>query len=382
MTIRNEPNAPDGLDTLAADVEQQEVAALVKLIRFMNHSHELDELDASNERWEGYKDNIGANTRSPAIVGEPGASKQAALRANIVKAEANYTTWHSALEAEKARLIEDGEAVTQTLTGLARDGGDEEADRDKKQDDALDMQASNRLYEKKIKQLSKARKKLDTLTKKGATAEVLEAATLRLRQLILEAGMFANEAMVTRGASNFVVYGTQVAVDMDPNATIRMTEAQFFHAFTEQLADTVKEFGHFKTMKEGIYKGGKYLMRMTLAFDQLGVPPGGIPSLAELRTLGDWAMAAKGMSEDDLDVNQKQTQLGNFLETQFGGTYPADADPAAFIDNVVVPFGAAVTSQYKMKAVDTSDQMRDGRVQGVGQGAALGQLRTNAGLDD
>ena len=369
MTIEQEPNVPAGLDTDEVDARNQDIAAYVKLIRFMTHSGDY----RGNARWQAYRASLGCGEDVDVV------DRPAKLNGNLLVAEARYDMWREALVKMKAKLRQDGVAAEDTLRTLTS-----AQDAQHKTDDALDMQASNRLYEEKIETLKDLRATLEELAADETADEaVISATAIQLRQAILEAGMFANEAMVTRGASNFVVYGTQVAGDVGADK-IEMTEQQFYQAFTEQLADTIKEFGHYKTLGAGLLKGGKYLMRMTLAADQLsGVTEAQIPFMAQLRSLGDYAMAAKGM--EDPSQEDKQSALGKVVNSQVGSQIDNDLNNVnGFIDNVVMPFGTGVTNAYQFaKSQERSGslearggQIKQGQVKGAGQDAALEKLRT------
>lgn len=367
MSIGQEPNVPAGLDTDEIDGRNQDIAAYVKLIRFMTHSGDY----RGNARWQAYRASLGCGEDVDVV------DRPAKLNGNLLVAEARYDTWREALIRMKAKLREDGVAAEDTLRTLTS-----AQDAQHKTDDALDMQASNRLYEEKIEKLKELRATLEELAAdESADEAVISATAIELRQVILEAGMFANEAMVTRGASNFVVYGTQVAGDVGAEQ-IEMTEQQFYQAFTEQLADTIKEFGHYDTLGAGLLKGGKYLMRMTLAADQLsGVTQGAIPFMAQLRSLGDYAMAAKGM--DDPSQEDKQTALGTVVNRLVGTQIDDLEDVNGFIDKVVMPFGTGVTNAYQLaKAREESGsvaarggEIKQGQVKGAGQDAALEDLQ-------
>jgi hypothetical protein len=321
MTPTSEPNAPESLPKDETDANQQDVASMIKLIRFLSHGHELPLRIPADNRWAMYKAKL---TMTPA------------LTTKIVTAETGYRKWFTELELEKAAVARGAEAVIDS-TLMA-------ADHAKKLTDAIDIRASNRLYEKKIKQLIAARQELADANAAHVPAAAVLGIARRVRQIVLEAGMFANEAMITAGASQFVVFGTQVGLKKEKaigkSVTFTLTEAQFFHAFTEQLADTIKEFTHFDRLDDGLLKGGKYLMRMTLAADQLDGVKGNqaqIANMAKLRKLGDYAMTAKNMTRS---VEDKQKIMGLAL-TESG----LPAAKKEFLE-VIAQFGADVTNAY------------------------------------
>ena len=337
MSMTSEPNAPKGLVQDKKDSGQQEVAAMIKLIRFLSHGHDLPETIPPEHPWAKYKARLTEGT----------------MVATLMAAEIGYRLWFKQLTEEKAKIVVSGESsVDAALRGL-KDG-------EKLAEGATDMRASNRLYEQKIEQLIAARQELAAAKKENVAPEELLGIAHRVRQLVLEAAMFANEAMITAGASQFVVFGTQLglkkATALNKDVRVTLTEAQFFHAFTEQLADTIKEFGHFDNLDDGLLKGGKYLMRMTLAADQLDGVKGNqanIANMAKLRKLGDYAMTAKNMSGT---VENKRLVMAHALdESGLAGAKTAakETRKEALLD-VIAQFGADVTNAYQAAKSDVT----------------------------
>ncbi len=354
MHVAQEKNVPEGFDANVADVKNQEVATLVKMLRFMCHGEEC----AGNPRWEAYKSGLGC--------GEGQEDGNEDLDENLALAEERYEVWRTALEDERQKILDEGAAEVDTLKGITS-----KKDADDKQEASLDIQASNRLYEKKALELEALRNELKQLAEAGDADKQMKVA-IQLRQAILEAGMFANEAMISRGASNLVVFGTQEGVKAGVSA-IELTEAQYYHAFNEQLADTVKEFGHYKgDLGAGLLKGGKYLMRMALAMDQLGID---LPANAEaLRQLGTYSIVAKAM--EDKSSGQKTAALAKLMKSTLGFEV---ADTDGFIDRVIIPFGAEVSKRYKDKNGEGSSALKKSAVapegQDVAQDILLGLMR-------
>ena len=312
MTTTSEPNAPASLPQDKDDSAQQEVAAMIKLIRFLSHSHDLPD-----DAWNAYKAKLASNRQ---------------MMTTVALAESGYRKWYAALTLEKHRISKSADAVVDA-TLMA-------TDHVHKLEAAIDMRASNRLYEAKIKELIAARQQLAEAATAGVAAEGLLGLARRVRQIVLEAAMFANEAMITAGASQFVVFGTQLGLKKNASG-ISLTEGQLFHAFTEQLADTIKEFGHFDNLADGLLKGGKYLMRMTLAADQLdGVrtasPP--ITNLETLRMLGDYAMTGKNMAGT---IDAKLSVMQHAL------TDSGIASDKKTLVAAIAQFGADVTNAYQ-----------------------------------
>lgn len=347
MDVATEANMPGNIATEEKDADQQEVAAMIKLLRFMTNGGDYK----TNGDWAKYK---------AGVIGDGEGPENKATKKKVAEAELRYDKWRFDLWQAKQLLLRSGEVAVDTLAAIDPDEGG------KKAAAALDMQASNRLYEIKIERLKSLRAQLAVLAAADQKDHALIRSTaIELRQVILEAGMFANEAMVTAGASNFVVFGTQVGAKSDTLADaskgikektgedvkvgkvqIRLTEAQFYHAFTEQLADTLKEFHHFETLDEGLWKGGKYLMRMTLAADQLdGVKEANVENYEKLRTLGDYAMTAKNMNGTMPDI---LAVLWKAIQKEFPSFHDKAHDLHEFT-GIVVKFGVDVAAAYKAK---------------------------------
>ena len=153
----------------------------------------------------------------------------------------------------------------------------------------IQMQASNRIYEAKLKVIKVRRKKLNAkigtfnslVDNEGVPVEVsngpsveklqteIDALLFELREMVSEAALYSNEAYITDGAVNHTVVGLQIG------QSIIMKKGHMLNAVTENMADTLKEIGrHGKNIGEASYKASKYSWRMCDAIRNLDLDLG------------------------------------------------------------------------------------------------------------
>jgi hypothetical protein len=150
------------------------------------------------------------------------------------------------------------------------------------------MEAANRIYEQKLATIHAERQVLkETLAEYAkydyrdmlgadpqlavtAATEVprlgarIDRALLRLRALIAEAAMYANEASMTDATVSHVVLGLQMGREIDQQ------KVEGINAVHENLGDVMKEAGRYPTFGQAAFKSGKYMMRMADAGKNLG----------------------------------------------------------------------------------------------------------------
>jgi hypothetical protein len=150
------------------------------------------------------------------------------------------------------------------------------------------MEAANRIYEQKLATIHAERQVLkETLAEYAkydyrdmlgadpqlavtAATEVprlgarIDRALLRLRALIAEAAMYANEASMTDATVSHVVLGLQMGRQIDQQ------KVEGINAVHENLGDVMKEAGRYPTFGQAAFKSGKYMMRMADAGKNLG----------------------------------------------------------------------------------------------------------------
>ena len=139
--------------------------------------------------------------------------------------------------------------------------------------ESLKMQASNRVYERKLLAISEQREALKTLLEKANAAPAsairerdVEDLLSKLRSVISEAALWSNEAYVTDAAVNHTVVGLQIG------AAISQTVDELLIAVTENAADAIKESRrHSDHAWEAAYKSAKYVWRMTDAAKNAGL---------------------------------------------------------------------------------------------------------------
>jgi hypothetical protein len=136
------------------------------------------------------------------------------------------------------------------------------------------MVAANRIYEEKLAEIHVLRKALKeriatyeraSVADKAATGLDVDMLLLRLRSLIAEAAMYANEASLTDATVHHVVVGLQGAKEIDQQ------KAGAINSVHENLADVLKEAGrHGPDLGAAAFKSGKYMLRLADAAKNLG----------------------------------------------------------------------------------------------------------------
>ena len=137
------------------------------------------------------------------------------------------------------------------------------------------MVAANRLYEEKLATIHAERQKLkaalaeyeynDMLGADPGLGARIDKSLLRLRALIADAAMYANEASMTDATVSHVVLGLQAGKE------IEQQKAEGLNAMHENLADVMKECGRYgPELGPAAFKSGKYMMRMADAAKNLG----------------------------------------------------------------------------------------------------------------
>lgn len=174
--------------------------------------------------------------------------------------------------------------------------------------------SSNRVYERKLEELSKLRKEVkeaiaryDEMAKKpnnqgtsssGMTAlnGLIEVKLKALRKLVSECALFSNEAYVTDAAVYHAVVGLQGG-----NA-IEQTKAESMQAVTENMGDALKEISrHNNSLGEAAFKSGKYIWRMADAAKNMGFSR--IPGVNELYDAG-YTIANDIKGQEGVDEKQ------------------------------------------------------------------------------
>ncbi|HCH66890.1 MAG: hypothetical protein CL927_09000 [Deltaproteobacteria bacterium] len=299
------------LDKADEDAMRQEEWALVKLRLYM-----------SDGEWATYKSSVDPEDMHAR---------------EFARAEEKYREYRQTLHEEMETQLGDtldvaddvAETGAQQIQSTARAATDTEADAEN-----LAMASSNRVYERKLREVREMRETIETRKaayQKGAddgmTKEELAAIKLeidrtlgQLRELLSECSLYANEAYVTSGGVNQAVVGMQIG------RPVELRGADAMNAVHENYADTLKEIGrHGGSLGEAAYKAGKYMWRMAEAIRSLGY--GDIPGVVALFDLG--YLAAKVLKSDEMNGVNKEEQAARQAIFKLGLSDDAEAGALA-----------------------------------------------------
>ncbi|MBD2542506.1 hypothetical protein [Planktothricoides raciborskii] len=211
------------------------------------------------------------------------------------------------------------------------------------------MGSSNRVYERKLQEVSQLRKELkDAIARynnmveqgdNGGTAfggvtglEMLngyiEVKLKALRKLVSESALFSNEAYVTDAAVYHAVVGLQGG-----NA-IEQSKAESMQAVTENMGDALKEISrHNDTLGEAAFKSAKYIWRMADAAKNMGFST--ISGVNDLYEVG-YSIANEIKGQGNVDEKQASEAKMNTIGITTGSQLVAK----------VLTVGTAVRRQY------------------------------------
>lgn len=279
-----------------ADADLQRVWSLVKMRFYM-----------TGNEWNEYVQSAGISS------------------ATLAQVTLRYDQYMSDLQDkmhEAAQLVVVADAKTKTGSAVIEAHAQAIGKQAKLDPENVKMEASNRLYEKRLEQMAELRTKVQqqiALRKqwldsgKGKDAEALDAAIdgnlAILRDLISECSMFANEAYLTDGGVNHAVVGLQSKVG------IAQTKSESMDAFNENAADSLKEIArHSGSLGEAAYKAGKYLWRMADAAQNMGVKDADVAALFK----AGFHLANKIKGSDDATQAELEQKAGAFLVQTVG----------------------------------------------------------------
>jgi predicted RNA-binding protein Jag len=177
--------------------------------------------------------------------------------------------------------------------------------------------SSNRVYERKLEELSKLRQELKeaiarynemvekpdnnnqgtSLSAVTALNGYIEVKLKALRKVVSECALFSNEAYVTDAAVYHAVVGLQ------GGKAIEQTKAESMQAVTENMGDALKEISrHNDTLGEAAFKSGKYIWRMADAAKNMGFSR--IPGVNDLYEVG-FTIANEIKGQEEIDEQQQ-----------------------------------------------------------------------------
>jgi hypothetical protein len=204
-------------------------------------------------------------------------------------AELEYNTFkitveQAIVEAENAAQEETTKATSQKIakqkkSAFQQDGEDHHAAA------ALEMQVSNKQYEKIIEQVKILRLQISKLKAIGINGgDEVETLILQMHNQISRGLTYANEVYATQGAVLHTVYGKQgakkdlakmkgkknLAGEDITSVKYQLSKEMYLQSMNENVGDTLHSLHHFEHDPQyAVYRAGKYIARLCDAVKEL-----------------------------------------------------------------------------------------------------------------
>lgn len=255
--------------------DQNEVWSMVKIRRNMEPSD-----------WVAYK--------NAALLDLPEAER-ITMQRKFMDVDLEYNTFrltveHAIEEAESAAQEETSKAKEQKIVKQKKSAFEQKG-KDHHADAALEMQVSNRQYEKIIEQVKILRLQISSLKAIGINGgEEVETLMLQMHNQISRGLTYANEVYATQGAVLHTVYGKQGAAkelaaakkggtknlvgDAITSVKYQLSKEMYLQAMNENVGDTLHSLNHFEHDPQyAVYRAGKYIDRLCdAAVELIGEP--------------------------------------------------------------------------------------------------------------
>ncbi len=165
-------------------------------------------------------------------------------------------------------------------------GAFEENGEDHHADAALEMQVSNRQYEKIIEQVKILRLQIAKLEATGTQGDEAETLILTMHNQISRGLTYANEVYATQGAVLHTVYGNQgakkklaelkkegkknLAGEDITSVKYQLSKEMYLQSMNENVGDTLHSLNHFEHDPQyAVYRAGKYIDRLCSSVEEL-----------------------------------------------------------------------------------------------------------------
>ena len=248
---------------------QNEVWSMVKIRRNMDPSD-----------WVAYKNSV--------LLDLP-ESESINMQRKFMDAELEYNTFKITVE----QAIEDAENAAQEETTKATSQKIEKQKKSAFQQDgedhhgaaALEMQVSNKQYEKIIEQVKILRLQISKLKAIGINGgDEVETLILEMHNQISRGLTYANEVYATQGAVLHTVYGKQGAKKVlgkmkgkknlkgedITSVKYQLSKEMYLQSMNENVGDTLHSLNHFEHDPQyAVYRAGKYIDRLCDAVKEL-----------------------------------------------------------------------------------------------------------------
>ena len=254
--------------------DQNEVWSMVKIRRNMEPSD-----------WVTYKN---------ALLSDLPEKENVEMQRKFMDVELEYNTFKLTVEQEvanaKLAANEEMNKANEQRKEKQKKSAFEENGKDHHGDAALEMQVSNRQYEKIIEQVKILRLEIAKLEAAGTQGDEVETLILNMHNQISRGLTYANEVYATQGAVLHTVYGNQGAkkklaeLKKDGKKNLagqditsvkyQLSKEMYLQAMNENVGDTLHSLHHFENDPQyAVYRAGKYIDRLCdAAVELIGKP--------------------------------------------------------------------------------------------------------------
>jgi hypothetical protein len=250
--------------------DQNEVWSMVKIRRNMQPSD-----------WVAYKN---------ALLSDLPEKENVEMQRKFMDVELEYNTFKLTVEQEvanaKLAANEEMNKANEQRKEKQKKGAFEENGEDHHADAALEMQVSNRQYEKIIEQVKILRLQIAKLEAAGTQGEEAETLILTMHNQISRGLTYANEVYATQGAVLHTVYGNQgakkklaelkkegkknLAGEDITSVKYQLSKEMYLQSMNENVGDTLHSLNHFEHDPQyAVYRAGKYIDRLCSSVEEL-----------------------------------------------------------------------------------------------------------------
>ncbi|MEY3321574.1 MAG: hypothetical protein RLZZ417_1157 [Bacteroidota bacterium] len=250
--------------------DQNEVWSMVKIRRNMQPSD-----------WVDYKN---------ALLSDLPEKENVEMQRKFMDVELEYNTFKLTVEQEvanaKLAANEEMKKANEQRKEKQKKGAFEENGEDHHADAALEMQVSNRQYEKIIEQVKILRLQIAKLEATGTQGDEAETLILTMHNQISRGLTYANEVYATQGAVLHTVYGNQgakkklaelkkegkknLAGEDITSVKYQLSKEMYLQSMNENVGDTLHSLNHFEHDPQyAVYRAGKYIDRLCSSVEEL-----------------------------------------------------------------------------------------------------------------
>jgi len=250
--------------------DQNEVWSMVKIRRNMEPSD-----------WVAYKN---------ALLSDLPQKESLEMERKFMDVELEYNAFKLTVEQEvanaKLAANEEMNKANEQRKEKQKKSAFEENGEDHHGDAALEMQVSNRQYEKIIEQVKILRLDIAKLEAAGTQGDEVETLILNMHNQISRGLTYANEVYATQGAVLHTVYGNQgakkklaelkkegkknLAGQDITSVKYQLSKEMYLQSMNENVGDTLHSLNHFEHDPQyAVYRAGKYIDRLCSSVEEL-----------------------------------------------------------------------------------------------------------------